>query len=167
MATSERARFDAFDVVAVSFPYADRLAEKRRPALVVSNRRLAIRGWIWVAMITSAENEPWSSDVAVTDLRHAGLPTPRWCGRRRSPALIQAASTGGSDGSTGRRLGGWVGSCAAFLGEGRFRPSQALPPGVASPIFNAADRRFWGPPLSEASIIDFYLDRGSGMRSDP
>jgi hypothetical protein len=37
--TSER--FDAFDVVVVPFPHADRLAEKRRAALVISNRRLA------------------------------------------------------------------------------------------------------------------------------
>ena len=68
MATSEAARFDPFDVVIVPFPYADRLAEKRRPALVISNRKLALHGVIWVAMITSAENERWSTDVAITDL---------------------------------------------------------------------------------------------------
>lgn len=65
-----------FDIVVVPFPYADRLAEKRRPALVISNRKLAIHGLIWVAMITSAENEPWSSDVPITDLKRAGLPAP-------------------------------------------------------------------------------------------
>lgn len=74
---SERAtRYDPFDVVVVPFPYADRLAEKRRPALVVSSRKLAVHGVIWVAMITSADNEPWSSDVLITDLRRAGLPAP-------------------------------------------------------------------------------------------
>jgi mRNA interferase MazF len=31
---------------------------------------------IWVAMITSAENERWSSDVESTDLTRAGLPPP-------------------------------------------------------------------------------------------
>ena len=51
-------RFDAFDIVVVPVPYADRLAEKRRPALVISNRKLAPFGLIWVAMITSAENAP-------------------------------------------------------------------------------------------------------------
>ncbi len=76
MAASDGARFDPFDVVVVPFPYADRLAEKRRPALVVSNRKLAIHGFIWVAMITSAENERWSSDVAITDVARAGLPAP-------------------------------------------------------------------------------------------
>ena len=76
MAASEDARFDPFDIVAVPFPYADRLAEKRRPALVVSNRKLAAHGLVWVAMITSADNAPWPSDVAIADLKRAGLPAP-------------------------------------------------------------------------------------------
>lgn len=67
-------RFGAFDVVVVPFPYADRLAEKRRPALVISNRKLALHPVIWVAMITSTANEPWSSDVEIADLKRAGLP---------------------------------------------------------------------------------------------
>jgi mRNA interferase MazF len=70
------ARYDPFDIVVVPFPYADRLAEKRRPALVISNRKLAVHGLVWVAMITSADNEAWSSDVAITDLKRAGLPAP-------------------------------------------------------------------------------------------
>ncbi len=76
MTTAADERFDAFDVVVVPFPYADRLAEKRRPALVISNRKLAVHGLVWVAMITSAENEPWSSDVMIADLKRAGLPAP-------------------------------------------------------------------------------------------
>ncbi len=67
-------RFDAFDIVVVPFPYADRLAEKRRPALVISNKKLEALGVIWVAMITSADNESWSSDVPIVDLDRAGLP---------------------------------------------------------------------------------------------
>jgi mRNA interferase MazF len=27
-------------------------------------------------MITSADNEPWGSDVAITDLKRSGLPAP-------------------------------------------------------------------------------------------
>jgi mRNA interferase MazF len=69
-------RFDVFDIVVVPFPYADRLAGKRRPALVISNRRLAPFGLIWMAMITSAANDPWSCDVAIVDLVRAGLPAP-------------------------------------------------------------------------------------------
>ncbi|MGO9698480.1 MAG: type II toxin-antitoxin system PemK/MazF family toxin [Xanthobacteraceae bacterium] len=76
MAASDEQRYEPFDVVVVPFPYADRLAEKRRPALVISNRKLALYGLVWVAMITSADNEPWSSDVAISDLRRAGLPAP-------------------------------------------------------------------------------------------
>lgn len=69
-------RFDAFDIVVVPFPYADRLAEKRRPALVISNRKLTPFGLIWVAMITSAANASWSCDVTIADLGRAGLPAP-------------------------------------------------------------------------------------------
>jgi mRNA interferase MazF len=74
--TKELSDFDAFDIVVVPFPYADRLAEKRRPALVISNRKLAPFRLIWVAMITSADNAPWSCDVAIGDLTRAGLPAP-------------------------------------------------------------------------------------------
>jgi mRNA interferase MazF len=76
MAGSDGERFDPFDIVVVPFPYADRLAEKRRPALVISNRKLAIQGVIWVAMITSAENPSWPGDVAIANLERAGLPAP-------------------------------------------------------------------------------------------
>lgn len=68
--------FDPFDIVVVPFPYADRLAEKRRPALVISNHRLAVLGVIWVAMVTSADNEPWPGDVTISELKRAGLPAP-------------------------------------------------------------------------------------------
>jgi mRNA interferase MazF len=74
MAGSDRERFAAFDIVVVPFPYADRLAEKRRPALVISGARLAPYGLVWVAMITSAENKRWTSDVAIADINRAGLP---------------------------------------------------------------------------------------------
>ena len=76
MTKEESARHDAFDIVVVPFPYADRLAERRRPALVISNRKLAPLGLIWVAMITSADNAPWASDVTIDDLKRAGLPAP-------------------------------------------------------------------------------------------
>jgi mRNA interferase MazF len=76
MPTSNLAAFAAWDVVVVPFPYADRLAERRRPALVISSRRLLPFGLLWVAMITSAENEPWSCDIPITNLRRAGLPAP-------------------------------------------------------------------------------------------
>src|SRR5215203_4427978 len=97
--TNERGvRYDPFDIVVVPFPYADRLAEKRRPALVISNRKLAVHGVIWVAMITSAENEAWSSDVSITDLKRAGLPAPSVV----RPAKIACIEPGRIDRRVGR-----------------------------------------------------------------
>ena len=92
--TSREERYEPFDIVVVPFPYADRLAEKRRPALVISNRKLAVHGMIWVAMITSAENEAWSSDVSITDLKRAGLPAPSVV----RPAKIACIEPGQIDG---------------------------------------------------------------------
>lgn len=64
------------DVVVIPFPYADKLAEKRRPGLVVSGPELSGYGLVWVAMITSASHRAWECDVHVRDLVLAGLPKP-------------------------------------------------------------------------------------------
>ena len=63
-----------FDVVVVPFPYSDQLAEKRRPALVVSNERLHRDGFVWIVMITGAGKERRTGDLPVRDLAAAGLP---------------------------------------------------------------------------------------------
>lgn len=64
-----------YDVVVVPFPYSDRLAEKRRPALVVSHPDLpASLGRVWVVMITSVPGGSLG-DVALRDLASAGLPS--------------------------------------------------------------------------------------------
>lgn len=73
MPTSEHASIEPWDIIVVPFPYTDRLAEKRRPALVVSTSNLEEYGVLWVAMITSADNTPWRCDVAISDLVRAGL----------------------------------------------------------------------------------------------
>jgi len=66
-----------WDVVVLPFPYADRLAEKRRPAVVVSKPSLAKEhGIIWVAMITSASNAGWKCDIAVEESPATGLTAP-------------------------------------------------------------------------------------------
>lgn len=60
------------EVLVLPFPYSDRLAEKRRPALVVSKPALErAHGLVWVAMITSGA--PKKDDVAISDLTRAGL----------------------------------------------------------------------------------------------
>jgi mRNA interferase MazF len=62
--------------VVVPFPYADRLAEKRRPAIVVNTPALQDGfGLVWLAMVTSADNRGWDCDVAVSDQESAGLPS--------------------------------------------------------------------------------------------
>ncbi len=63
-----------FDVVVVPFPYSDRLAEKRRPALVISHPDLPeMTGRVWVAMITSVAGETLG-DAMIGDIGAAGLP---------------------------------------------------------------------------------------------
>ena len=73
MATSD---FVPGDVVVVPFPYSDRFAEKRRPALVVSNDEVQRLGFVWVVMITSALHRPTAHDLKIEDLRQAGLAAP-------------------------------------------------------------------------------------------
>lgn len=67
--------FEAGDIVRVPFPCTDRETRQRRPALVVSDGTVGEEGaLLWVVMITSAANPPWSGDVPVPD--DAGLPAP-------------------------------------------------------------------------------------------
>lgn len=66
--------FKAFDVVAVPFPFTDRDATKRRPALVISSERFNQQHkQLVLAMITSATDNNWPSDVSFTDWKEAGL----------------------------------------------------------------------------------------------
>ena len=67
--------FEAYDVVVVPFPFTDRAASKRRPALVLSDRSAfnAGVGHVVLAMITSASHSDWPLDVPLADLRAAGL----------------------------------------------------------------------------------------------
>lgn len=71
-------RFERFAVVRVPFPFTDRKATKRRPALVLSDatRFNTPSGHSVMAMITSAEHAPWPLDCPITDLKAAGLPAP-------------------------------------------------------------------------------------------
>ena len=67
--------YEAFDVVVVPFPFTDRTATKRRPALVLSDSAVfnARVGHSVLAMITSAEYSDWPLDCTITDLASAGL----------------------------------------------------------------------------------------------
>ena len=65
--------FKQYDVVVVAFPFTDRHATKRRPALIVSDpKSLKINKSI-LAMITSSSHQPWPLDTTIKDLNTAGL----------------------------------------------------------------------------------------------
>jgi mRNA interferase MazF len=67
---------DQWDIVVVPFPFSTQPGHKRRPALVLSLRAFNQQGSTVLAMITTAGHRPWLGDVALTDLRTAGLNTP-------------------------------------------------------------------------------------------
>ncbi|KQP34611.1 hypothetical protein ASG60_03250 [Methylobacterium sp. Leaf469] len=75
MPTSDRQALVAGTVIVVPFPYSDRLAEKRRPAVVVSGPAVAEAGFVWIAMITSARHANRAGDLPISDLEAAGLET--------------------------------------------------------------------------------------------
>ena len=66
-----------WDVVVVPFPYSDKRAEKRRPALVVSSDKFNKEtDLLWVAMITSTPNIGWLGDVEIPVAGKSGLTSP-------------------------------------------------------------------------------------------
>ena len=61
-------------VLVLPFPFTDKAASKRRPAVVLSSRAFNREaGHFIAAMVTSAEHEGWPEDVPVGDLDAAGL----------------------------------------------------------------------------------------------
>ena len=65
-----------YETVIVPFPFTDRSTTKRRPALALSDQLFAQEsGHTLLAMITSAKNSLWSSDVSINFLA-AGLRAP-------------------------------------------------------------------------------------------
>ncbi len=66
--------FERFDVAIVPFPFSDRQATRRRPALVVSDQGFnRTHGHVILAMITTARDRSWPSDTEITDRNAAGL----------------------------------------------------------------------------------------------
>lgn len=87
-------------IVVVPFPYADRLAEKKRPALVLSKQQFTDRfGIVWIAMITSAENPGWPDDVPIAESERTGL---------RSPSVVRPAKLATIDAARLVRIAGEV-----------------------------------------------------------
>lgn len=67
---------EPWDVVVVPFPFVERRGMKRRPALVISKRAFNEHGHSLMAMITTGAHAPWPGDVALEELRAAGLVAP-------------------------------------------------------------------------------------------
>lgn len=69
--------FKPLDVVVVPFPFTDKPAEKRRPALIVSGNLFNEQhDHLILAMITTAKNSVWSSDIQLNDWKKANLTVP-------------------------------------------------------------------------------------------
>lgn len=90
--------FERGDVVRVPFPYTDRSTRQHRPALVVSDGPLGDGDrLLWVVMITSADNRPWTDDVSFGDsYADAGLP---------APSVVRPAKIAAIDAAVATRLG--------------------------------------------------------------
>jgi mRNA interferase MazF len=67
---------ERWDVVVVPFPFSDKAAEKRRPAVVLSKKAFNTAGHTVLAMITTRGHHPWPGDCTVEDYEEAGLPLP-------------------------------------------------------------------------------------------
>ena len=70
--------YKPFEVVVVPFPFTDRKADKRRPALILSDdiKFNKPSGHAVLAMITSQKNPDWPLDTLITGNRQAGLTAP-------------------------------------------------------------------------------------------
>jgi len=71
-------RFEPYDVVVVPFPFTDKLAVKRRPALIISNHLFNgdYHNHLIMAMITTVKNSEWSGDIQLHDWQSANLTVP-------------------------------------------------------------------------------------------
>ena len=64
-------------VVSVPFPFVDSNQTKHRPALVLSSKEFNnSHGHSVMVMITSAKHSGWPTDIAISDLKNAGLNSP-------------------------------------------------------------------------------------------
>lgn len=68
-----------WDVVRVPFPFSDKAAVKKRPALVLSTRPSnAASNHTVMVMITKRDNSAWPNDYDVEQWAQAGLRLPSW-----------------------------------------------------------------------------------------
>ena len=70
------ATFKFGEVVAVPFPFVDKAASKRRPALVISALSFNQSGQTIMAMITTKMHGSWPGDTNINDYEAIGLSLP-------------------------------------------------------------------------------------------
>ena len=69
--------YEPLEVVVVPFPFTDRQAAQRRPALVVSSAEFNMaHEQAILAMVTSTSGNDWPSDVVLKDWLGSGLSVP-------------------------------------------------------------------------------------------
>ena len=65
-----------WEVVVVSFPFSEKPAIKRRPALVLTCEKFNRSGHTVLAMITTQFHREWPGDMVIEDYKSAGLKLP-------------------------------------------------------------------------------------------
>lgn len=69
--------YDRFDVVLVLFPFSEKIGQKQRPAIVLTDKAFNhAHGHAITAMVTTASNTHWPSDIRIIDPQSAGLREP-------------------------------------------------------------------------------------------
>jgi mRNA interferase MazF len=70
--------YKPYEVVVVPFPFTDRKADRRRPALILSDDSKFNQpsGHVVLAMITSQKNPDWPLETTITSIRRTGLTAP-------------------------------------------------------------------------------------------
>ena len=69
--------YEQCSVIVTPFPFTDKKGSKRRPVLVISDRKQqAHTGHVSVLMITTAKHSHWYGDWEIQNLEIAGLSVP-------------------------------------------------------------------------------------------
>ena len=68
--------YSPFDIIAIPFPFSDKLEQRKRPALVLSSEKFnSSSKHLVTVMITSAKKSSWPLDTSIKCFEEAGLST--------------------------------------------------------------------------------------------
>ena len=66
--------YKQFDIIAIPFPFSDKLEQKKRPALILSSNKFnSVSKHFVSVMITSAKHSSWPLDIKIKNTKEAGL----------------------------------------------------------------------------------------------